>query len=406
MNINREITGTVIIKAVGDICPGDKTIMGLGLCSLMKKHGIGFPLINIKELLKGDSLVVGNLEGILSSIVTCDDKRQYTFCGMPAFAQELKASGFTVMNVANNHTLEHGAELFQETVHHCQEAGISVCGLRDKGTYYSKPVIVERGGRRIGFLGYNWVGKDKFLHTDRYIAQSHDSVVNYTWNRDSAKDKRLQDMVGDMNINVRRDIHHLRQCVDYVILLAHWGFEFIHYPPYGVTIEARSFIDAGADLILGGHPHVLQGMEVYKGKQIFYSLGNFLFDMRLRIAKRSAVVHVEIDDRNQASWSLEPIIINNAFQPTPARGAEDREIRILFGKANEMLNVHDARTALDDDKVYREFEQYYNRAKLLGIVHHFQALLQDSKVMVVIAKKFLGLLNLVRNRLRGNKVRW
>ncbi len=406
MNIIKDPSERVIIKAVGDICPGDKAIMGLGVCSLMKKHGPDFPLQNVRELLRDAPLVVGNLEGLLSSTVSRNGGPGCTFCGIPAFAQALKAAGFSVLNVANNHTLEHGPEMLQETVRHLQAAGIAVCGLRGEVDYYSKPVILDRAGKRIGFLGYNWVGKDKFPDADQYIAQSHDSVVNYTWNRDRTRDKQSQRLAHEMNTRVIADIRRLKQHADFVVLLPHWGFEFIHYPPYGVTREARSFIDAGADLILGGHPHVLQGMEVYKGKQIFYSLGNFLFDMRLRPAKKSAMIRIEIDDRSQVTWSMEPVAINKAFQPAPAQGKIREEIVSLFKQANATLAVRDAETALDDDKVYHEFEEYYNRAKLLGIVHHFLALPKQPMVIILIARKFSGLVALLLNRLRGKKVRW
>ena len=111
------------------------------------------------------------------------------FCELPRFAWELKKLGFNVINVANNHVIEHGKEFVKETVDILEDAGMNVCGLRDTKDYYSKPGFIEKWNKRVGIFGYNWVEKDKFPDADKYIAQDHDSIVNYTWNRDRSREK-------------------------------------------------------------------------------------------------------------------------------------------------------------------------------------------------------------------------
>ena len=248
------------IKAVGDICPGDKLILGQGVCSLTKKYGVSFPFNLISDSLNNTDILIGNLEGILTQRVKKSRIPDLSFCGLPEFALELRRSGFNVINIANNHVLEHGPELFLETLSHLKNAGIHICGLRDEsGEFYSKPLILERKNQKIGILAYNWVAKDKFPNADKYIAQSHDSVVNYTWHRNKKRDKDHRAQVDSMNKNIIDDVRKLNAIVDHVVLVTHWGYEFVHEPPYGVIKEAHSFIEAGARLIIAIHPHVLQG---------------------------------------------------------------------------------------------------------------------------------------------------
>lgn len=394
------------LKAVGDICPGDKSILGLGVCSLMKKHGPDYPLKNVNNLFRETDIVIGNLEGLLSQRMAGAGEPTITFCGLPEFASELKKTGFNVINIANNHILEHGTELFEETVDILNKAGLNVCGLRDTEEYYSKPVFVEKENKRVGILGYNWVGKDKFSDADHYIAQSHDSVVNYTWNRDKSIDKENQEKVYSKNQNVINDIKRLRAEADYIVLMPHWGYEFVDYPPYGVTLEAHSFIDAGVDLILGVHPHVLQGMEQYRGKWVFYSLGNFIFDIRLKKTINSVMLNYDFHDDGKDAFALDYLRLNNHFQPTRLDDGQSKSISRVIEKSVKRIIAADKEKQLDDDKVYKEFEKKYYLRKLSSIYHHFKAIPGNPIVIKIIARKIMGFFELLRLRTQGNKIRW
>ena len=396
----------LLFKAVGDICPGDKAILGLGIYSHMKKYGTDFPFRKINGLFHDADIVLGNFEGLLSRSVENDEVPGLTFCGLPSFVRELREAGFSVLNVANNHTLEHGPEIFSETVALLQGSGINVCGLRDTGPYYSKPVVIEVKGKTIGIIGYNWVGKDKFPEADRHIAQSHDSIVNYTWDRDRHRNRTIYAHAHRQNRHVIGDIALLKKEADFVILMSHWGYEFVPYPPYGVTREAHSFIDAGADLIIGGHPHVLQGVELYKGKNIFYSLGNFLFDMSSKQARRTAVLNIEINGENQVQWRMTPLRINKYFQPTPPTLKEEREILAIIEKSSEMILSSKNQVLLDDDILYREFEKHYNRSKAAAIIRHIKELPRHPGVIKIIYRKLVNFFNLMKQRLQGEKIRW
>jgi len=397
-------TSAVNIKAVGDICPGDKYIMGLGVLSKTKRFGVDFPLNEVRGSLKQGDIVLGNIEGVLSQKVR-DNKKclDLTFCGLPEFADALARAGFNIINIANNHSFEHGPEIFLETVDHLKKAGLKICGLRgNDSAYYSEPVVLTLNGRRVGIIGYNWVGVSNFPEVDRYIAQSHDSLVNYTWERD----KKPEIPISKANSQVIGDIRRLRKEVDVVILMAHWGYEFVTVPPYNLTLEAQTFIEAGTDIIIGSHPHVLQGVQKYRNGFIFYSLGNFIFDSRARRLKHTAILEVVSDKKNNISYKFIPFYINQFFQPKVGSSKQERYIRGEIEKSSQSLLSPNRKEALDDDKVYRKYEKYYNASKLLVIMNHFIALREDRSVVRLIFKKGIGFLTIMWWRLKGQKVRW
>lgn len=390
------------IKAVGDICPGDKYIMGLGVLSKSKKFGTDFPLRQVKDVLQGTDIVLGNFEGLLTVKTKEGSGSDLTFCGLPEFAQAMARSGVAVLNVANNHSLEHGPEIFLESVEHLRTAGIKVCGLRSNAEeYYSEPVILSVKGQRIGFLGYNWVGVYNFKDTDEYIAQSHDSLVNYTWDRKNFCRPPLE----QANKTVINDIKKLRSEVDFLIIMTHWGYEYVTVPPYNLTIEARSFIDAGADIIIGCHPHVLQGMETYNGGLIFYSLGNFIFDFRERLPRYTTVLDINIGKNKEFSYNFKPLYINKHFQPRRASLKESNYINSIISTSSNALILPD-KCLLDDDALYKKHEAFYNKSKLNKILNYLSASIKQPFLIIVIVKKFLIFTKIIWARLQGKRIRW
>jgi len=374
--------------------------MGLGVRSESERQGCDFFFEHARGIFHDADVVIGNLEGLLHEPMGVESQ-PLPFCGSPSFAEAMKRAGITLVTVANNHTLEHGSCIFEETVSLLEKSGVSVCGLRcQEGIYHSKPVILEIKAKKIGFLAYNWVGVDKFPESDRHIAQSRNSLVNYTWNRDV----QLVATPGQANANLISDVRLLKQEVDYVVLLPHWGYEFVHYPPLGVIQEAKSFIEAGADMIIGSHPHVLQGMEYFSGKPVFYSLGNFIFDFRPRSLRYTAILSTEISDDWSVNYYFSPFIIGKNFQPRPAKGRDARCIQEILGKYIDIRDNHGE--SLNDDCVYREYEKRYNRLKLQNIIYHFTLLPSHPSLGKVIMRKFFSAVCLAKSRLQGNKIRW
>jgi gamma-polyglutamate biosynthesis protein CapA len=390
------------IKAVGDICPGDKYIMGLGVLNKTILYGEDFPMKKLGGVLQNADIVLANLEGLLSEKVRYPFLSNLSFCGLPGFAYMLKSSGINVINIANNHTFEHGNKIFIETVDILRQSGIHVCGLRDRTQkYYSEPVILTLKSKRIGIIGYNWISVDNFPEADEYIAQSHDSLVNYTWDRE----KKSLLTSHEANRHVKDDIKALRNVVDLVILMTHWGFEYVTIPPFHLTLEARSFIDAGAHIIIGGHPHVLQGFERYNNGLICYSLGNFIFDTRAELLRKTAVLDIDLKD-DDISVNYIPYHINPSYQPEPATQSQAQSIHAILARSNQSILSPEKERLLDDDEVYRQYERYYNVGKIMVIINHFIAIREDLSVIRLILRKGISFFQIIRTWIKGNKVRW
>jgi poly-gamma-glutamate synthesis protein (capsule biosynthesis protein) len=291
--------------AVGDICPGDHFSMGFGTGTLMRKRGPSFALSRVCHLLSRGDVVFGNCEGVISAIDQDPSSIDtMEFRGVPEFASALRRAGFTTLSVANNHAGEHGAAVLSDTVRNLQSAGIDVVGLRGKDRT-AEPLIREVKGIRIGWLAYTWIVSRN---------DAHDRAA-LSWTR------------GD---EIAEEVAALRRRVDFIIVSAHWGREFVRVPQQSIIERARRIADSGANLILGHHPHVLQGAERYRNCMILYSLGNFLFDMPQRRYRESAVFRCSIERGEVRDPGFVPVRINRRFQPQlPHPSCADRILREL-----------------------------------------------------------------------------
>ncbi len=394
----------LIIKAVGDIAPGDSLIDGLGICSLTKKYGCDYPFQKLNGFLNSTDLLLGNLEGTLSHECLTHDLR---LCGLPNMAGALREIGFDVLSVANNHIFDHGEKIFKETIDYCTAAGIELCGLRGESNYYSQPVIINKRSLTIGILAYNWIGLEEANNeVSKYIATVKDSVVNYTWNRDRKKDIQSRNMVLDKNKDVFNDIKRLRGEVDILILMPHWGYEWVNHPPYGVILEAHSFIEAGVDLIMGSHPHVVQGFEKYGDGVIAYSLGNFLFDFCTKKYGSGMILESEIVAGKLKNCTPRFITWNENFQPEEAVGDIREKYVQIMDRSDEIISSVDPERLLDDDLLYKTYEKTYNNLKSYKVVFLLRKLLFNPFLIKPIAGKFYALVQLIISRFRGKKVRW
>jgi poly-gamma-glutamate synthesis protein (capsule biosynthesis protein) len=391
------------IKAVGDIAPGDFSINGLGVYSLTKRYGCDFVFQKIVNALGNYDLLIGNLEDSLSHCCLTKDLRH---CGLPDMAHALHQIGFDVLSLANNHSFDHGSDILLETIYHCENAGIKLAGLRGKSEYYCQPVIIKKHQMIVGILAYNWVGLEDAGKIGDYLAVVEDSVVNYTWYRDKARDFEKRKLIKEKNKNAINDIKKLRNEVDLLILMPHWGYEWTIYPPYGVILEGRNFIEAGVDLIIGSHPHVPQGIEKYNDGLIAYSMGNFLFDSVTDKFKYGMVLECKVNPGSIENFSLTFIKRGENFQPEPVTEEEAAENRRLIDKSSKAISSIKAEQILDDDVIYKEYETQYYNLKYQKIIYLLMNLPSKPYLIKSIFKKVLNFLYLILLRLQGKKTRW
>lgn len=239
----------------------------------MAKHGYGYPFERIAPLLKGNDIVVVNAEGAFTDFpsVTADllnKALKFTFDAK--VLPTLKALGFTVLSQANNHTLDFGHEGYARSVAAIEHAGIGWFG--DAMNDPAVPWTTEIGGRKIVFIGLH-----QYFNPD--------------------------------DLAVMEEIVRARTEGAFTVVFPHWGEEYQASTTDFQRTKGRQFIDAGADLVLGSHPHVIEPVEIYKGRAIFYSLGNFIFDQSFsRATSEGLAVHISLDGK-EVSYDLIPFVI-------------------------------------------------------------------------------------------------
>ena len=223
----------------------------------------------LEEIQKADLFMV-NEEFPFSTRGEAAPDKQYTFRLPPERVSIFQEMGIDLVTLANNHALDFGTDALVDTLDTLDGAGISHVGAGRNLEEAKKPVIVELQGKTIGFLG-----------TYRVIRET-------SRNASSSKPGMLVTYDPSMTI---QEIEKLDQNCDYVVVYVHWGIERAEHPEEYQRAMGKQYIDAGADLVVGSHPHVLQGIEYYKGKPIIYSLGNFVFGSSI---PRTALLKAEL----------------------------------------------------------------------------------------------------------------
>ncbi|MEK7482385.1 MAG: CapA family protein [Patescibacteria group bacterium] len=295
-----QLSEEVSLVAVGDIS------FSRGVEQIVEKQNdINYPFLKIGGYLKTADLVFGNLE----TPITPGRKilnLEMVFRSNPGTEQALKSAGFSIVSLANNHTPNFGEQGLKDTFKYLNEADIKYAGAgKDEQEAY-QPVYIEAKGIKFAFLAYNDAGTVPAA----YEANSSRAGTAFM---------RLEKMA--------EAIKEAKQNADIVIVSMHAGTEYAAEPNDQQINFARAAIDEGADLVIGHHPHVVQTMEKYKGKFIFYSLGNFVFDqMWSPETKQGLMAKIYFSKNGVNKISLLPVVIENYSQPRPANNSETEKI--------------------------------------------------------------------------------
>lgn len=293
------------IKAAGDIMLARK------VGRYMAAQGVDYPVAQVAAFLQDADLTLCNLESPLSTKGTPLPGKGIWFRADPQNVEALTMCGIDLVALANNHALDYDSPALLETVDVLDEAGISHVGAGANEDAAREPVIKEINGIRIGFLSYS------------EMAEMYFSV---TYPR---KLKATDDLPGIASFNVDDiidDIGELKDDTDIIILLLHWGTEYQDMPQQYQIEAAHKLIDNGADIIIGHHPHCIQGVETYHGGLIAYSLGNFIFDQEWSAkTKQGAVLSLELSPLSWAKASIYPVYIEEG-KASIATGTEADEI--------------------------------------------------------------------------------
>ncbi|NJR48601.1 MAG: CapA family protein [Leptolyngbyaceae cyanobacterium CSU_1_3] len=261
----------------------------------------------LKEFREADVAMV-NLESPFTTATTPLPDKEYNFKMNPSEVQVLSNGGVDIVNLANNHLMDYQTTGLTETLKTLDESGIHYVGAGRNTQEARRPEIIEVKGQRIAYLGY------------------YDADFQAAGDTKGGTNARQNDRVA-------ADIKAIRDQVDWVVVNYHWGVELAKYPTDAQIDLAHFTIDQGADLVVGHHPHVLQGAEIYKGRAIAYSLGNFIFGASARSDYDTAVLKVGLKDK-QMKVEFLPVEVKD-YQPQVVDG--DRGTEIL----NQIENVSD-----------------------------------------------------------------
>lgn len=257
----------------------------------------GYFFENVREYFDSDDMTIVNFEGVLTYSEERDETRTYNIKGDPSYARLLTAGHIEAVSFANNHRLDYGTGGSDDTVAALEAEGICYAYDRNVGIYETEK------GIRIGFVSVNEVA----------------------WGLGS--EQLLAEGIGKLQ----------QEGVDLILACCHWGVEKDNYPTENQQYLGRKCIDLGADLVIGHHPHVLQGVEEYNGKFIVYSLANFCFGANRNPVDKDTMIFrqtftfvdgVKQEDRQVQiiPCSVSSVKDRNNFQPTPAQGEEASRI--------------------------------------------------------------------------------
>lgn len=320
------IGGDIVIDAVGDIM-----LAGSGSATF-KRLGYFYPFAAVASELRSADIAVGNLEAPLARGGTEFVDKKFRFKVAPAAAPALKQAGFSVLTLANNHMMDFGPEALQETLHHLDEVGVLHTGAGTTLSAGRKSAIIEIRGKKVAFIAYSITLPEEFYAT----ATQPGTVPGYP-------------------AYYVQDIARAKSAADYVVVSFHWGSELAVYPNQHQVNTAHRAVEAGADVVIGHHPHVLQGIERYQGKLILYSLGNFAFGTTSRVSDRSVIARITLRDGGE-ELELIPVNVLNGevrYQPRILRGARGMEVVDRLQRLSERfgtrLRTENGRYFLDRD---------------------------------------------------------
>lgn len=235
----------------------------------------------LTEMQNADICMVNNEFQFSNRGIPMEDK-QFTFQTDPKYVQILLDMGVDIVSLANNHSLDFGTEALQDTFVTLDEAGILYAGAGDTKERAEQLQVIEANGQKIGFLAATRV-----IPVSEWNVEYRQPGLFATYD-----DTRLLECIREAK----------EEC-DFLAVYVHWGIEREAYPQEYQTDIAKNCFAVGADLVIGAHPHVLQGIEFIDGKPVFYSLGNYVFSQEIA---KTALVKVEIYPDGEVSYRLIP----------------------------------------------------------------------------------------------------
>jgi poly-gamma-glutamate synthesis protein (capsule biosynthesis protein) len=307
-------TPTISIIAVGDM------LFDAGPRHLIAARGGAAPLAKVASVLRSADLTIANLETTLSNrgIAVTDKPASLIFNGDPRGILSLTTAGIDIVSQGNNHAMDHGAIALQDTITALDKAGIRHTGAgMDKADAWA-PVYMNVRGHKVAYIAATQIVPAHFAPTATTAGVA----------------------IGRPISRVVVAVRAARKKADIVIVAVHWGIEQSYTADAAQKAGARALIDAGADMVLSHHPHVMQGIEFYKGKIIAYSLGNFLFPYKTTEGRKSFILRFDYGPKGVANATAVPVYLGAWGAPVVQTGSTARSILGKLAAISKPFGTH------------------------------------------------------------------
>jgi poly-gamma-glutamate capsule biosynthesis protein CapA/YwtB (metallophosphatase superfamily) len=316
--------GRFTLSAVGDL------MLGRRVAQQALNGGAAYPLALAEPALKKGDLGIGNLEVSLTDRGQAV-RKDYTFRAGPALAAGLAESGIGAVSLANNHVGDYGSTGVLDTVAALDAAGVAHAGAGADATRAAAATVVNVRGVRVALLSFANVPSDFVTGFSTAKEAATESAPGINWGTPETVSRAVVDAGAH---------------ADVVVVALHTGTEYADQPDSLQRSLAHAAIDAGAALVLGSHPHVLQGIEYYGGGVILYSLGNFVFDIDGEDVRtlglppsQTVVAQIAFQNGHVRGLELDPMVIDSSsFRPAPAAGPAARSVLDRVYRLTDALN--------------------------------------------------------------------
>ena len=268
--------------AVGDV------LLDRSVKQSIIKFGADYAYENVSPVIKKSDFALCNFEAPSSNDSSKKINKKFSFNVNPDYLTYLRKAGFNLANLANNHSIDMGRDGLINTISNLQNAGITPFGAGINQDSASLPIIIEKDNIKIAVFGYLEFMLEGIVYNKNKAFAAYGNFEKFC-----------------------NEISKYRNLVNHIIVTIHWGREDVSIPNSRQTEMAHAFIDAGADLVIGHHPHVLQSVEKYKNRLILYSLGNFIFDNNTGPRSNSAIFSCTFNRDEIKDYKLIPINIHD-----------------------------------------------------------------------------------------------
>jgi len=303
----------ITLAAVGDLMLGNRTE------PFLMQFGPDYPFTEAMPFLGQADVVIGNLESAISTRGKAVENKKFTLRAGPLAAKALNKGNIRVVTLANNHSMDFGPLALKDTLAILDEHGILYTGAGMSLDDARSPAVLKIKGKTVAFLSYSLTFPLEFFAS----ANRPGTAPGYAE-------------------YVKADIEKVRPMADIVVVSFHWGAELMTAAKDYQIELGRQAIDWGADVVLGHHPHVLQELEVYRGRLIAYSLGNFVFGSESNRTNASMILLLTFRGKSLVKVEAVPLDVNNyrvKYRPRVLAGLAATEVLESINKASERFKT-------------------------------------------------------------------